>query len=136
VLNPERTIQIGIWGAANIFWEFSHASSMTVIYMGDFMAMGTEAVIQKARAAVGNQTICVSVDIDGSDTAFSPGTGTPEVGGLEPREKLMLLRGLRDLNIAGADVVEVAPQYDPTTITSQLAAQILVEELAVMTLKP
>ncbi len=55
VLDPERTIQIGIRGAANMFWEFSHASGMTVIYMEDFMSMGLTAVIEKARAVVGDQ---------------------------------------------------------------------------------
>lgn len=134
VLDPERTIQIGIRGAANMFWEFSHAAGMTVIYMEDFMTMGLTAVIEKARAVVGDQPIYVSVDVDGFDPAYAPGTGTPEVGGLEAREGLALLRGLAGLSIAGADVMEVAPQYDPTTNTSQLAAQILFEEFALMTL--
>jgi guanidinopropionase len=133
VLDPERTIQIGIRGSANMFWEFSHASGMTVIYMEDFMKMGVAAVIEKARAVVGNQPIYVSVDVDGFDPAYAPGTGTPEAGGLEAREGLALLRGLQGLSIAGADVVEVAPEYDPTTNTSQLAAQILFEEFALMT---
>jgi guanidinopropionase len=133
-LDPERTIQIGIRGAANMFWEFSHAAGMTVIYMEDFMTMGVAAVIDKARSVVGDQPIYVSVDVDGFDPAYAPGTGTPEAGGLEAREGLALLRGLQGLNIAGADVVEVAPQYDPTTNTSQLAAQVLFEEFALMTL--
>ena len=134
VLDPERTIQIGIRGSANMFWEFSHASGMTVIYMEDFMAMGVAAVIDKARSVVGDQPIYVSVDVDGFDPAYAPGTGTPEAGGLEAREGLALLRGLEGLSIAGADVVEVAPEYDPTTNTSQLAAQVLFEEFALMTL--
>jgi guanidinopropionase len=134
VLDPDRTIQIGIRGSANMFWEFSHASGMTVIYMEDFLSMGVPAVIEKARAVVGDGPIYVSVDVDGFDPAYAPGTGTPEAGGLEAREGLALLRGLRGLDIAGADVVEVAPEYDPTTNTSQLAAQILFEEFALMTL--
>ena len=134
VLDPERTIQIGIRGSSNMFWEFSHTSGMTVIYMEDFMAMGIPAVIDKARAVVGDQPIYISVDVDGFDPAYAPGTGTPEVGGLEAREGLALLRGLQGLKVAGADVVEVAPQYDPTTNTSQLAAQILFEEFALMAL--
>jgi len=134
VLDPDRTIQIGIRGAANMFWEFSHASGMTVIYMEDFLALGVPAVIDKARAVVGDGPVYVSVDVDGFDPAYAPGTGTPEAGGLEAREGLALLRGLRGLNIVGADVVEVAPQYDPTTNTAQLAAQILFEEFALMTL--
>jgi agmatinase len=134
VLDPERTIQIGIRGAANMFWEFSHAAGMTVIYMEDFMSMGVPAVIEKARAVVGDRPIYISVDVDGFDPAYAPGTGTPEAGGLEAREGLALLRGLKGLTIAGADVVEVAPQYDPTTNTSQLAAQVLFEEFALMAL--
>jgi agmatinase len=117
-----------------MFWEFSHASGMTVIYMEDFMKVGLQVVIEKARAVVGNQPMYISVDVDGFDPAYAPGTGTPEAGGLEAREGLALLRGLRGLNIAGGDVVEVAPEYDPTTNTSQLAAQILFEEFALMTL--
>jgi guanidinopropionase len=135
VLDPERTIQIGIRGSSNMYWEFSHASGMTVIYMEDFLSMGVEAVIQKAREVVGDQPIYVSVDVDGFDPAYAPGTGTPEAGGLEAREGLALLRGLHGLTVAGADVVEVAPQYDPTTNTSQLAAQLLFEEFALMALR-
>jgi agmatinase len=105
---------------------------MTVIYMEDFMRMGVEAVAALARKVVGNGPTYISVDVDGFDPAYAPGTGTPEVGGLEAREGLALLRALGGLNIVGADVVEVAPQYDPTTNTSQLAAQILFEELALM----
>jgi agmatinase len=134
VLDPDRTIQIGIRGSSNMFWEFSHAAGMTVIYMEDFMSMGVEAVIRKAREVVGDQPIYVSVDVDGFDPAYAPGTGTPEAGGLEAREGLALLRGLKGLSIAGADVVEVAPEYDPTTNTSQLAAQCLFEEFALMAL--
>ncbi|HXW73885.1 MAG TPA: agmatinase [Steroidobacteraceae bacterium] len=134
VLDPDRTIQIGIRGSSNMFWEFSHASGMTVIYMEDFMSMGLAAVIDKARAVVGDGPVYISVDVDGFDPVYAPGTGTPEAGGLEAREGLALLRGLRGLDIAGADVVEVAPQYDPTTNTVQLAAQILFEEFALMTL--
>ena len=132
VLDPERTIQIGIRGSSNMFWEFSHASGMTVIYMEDFMQMGLTAVAARAREVVGDGPIYVSVDVDGFDPAFAPGTGTPEPGGLEAREGLALLRALRGLNVIGADVVEVAPQYDPTTNTSQLAAQLLFEEFALM----
>jgi agmatinase len=135
VLDPERTIQIGIRGSANMFWEFSHASGMTVIYMEDFMRMGVDEVAQRARAVVGEQPFYISVDVDGFDPAFAPGTGTPEPGGLTAREGLTLLRALGGLSIVGADVVEVAPQYDATTNTAQLAAQLLFEEFALMALK-
>jgi len=134
VLDPERTIQIGIRGSSNMFWEFSHVSGMTVVYMDEFTQAGVAAIAERARAVVGDGPVYVSVDVDGFDPAFAPGTGTPEVGGLTPREGLSLLRSLGGLDIIGADVVEVAPQYDPTTNTAQLAAQLLFEEFALMTL--
>jgi guanidinopropionase len=134
VLDPDRTIQIGIRGSSNMYWEFSHVSGMTVIYMEDFMRMGVAAVAEKARAVVGDGPVYISVDVDGFDPAYAPGTGTPEAGGLEAREGIALLRGLRGLNIVGADVVEVAPEYDPSTNTSLLAAQLLFEEFALMAL--
>jgi agmatinase len=136
VLDPDRTIQIGIRGAANVFWEFSYASGMTVIEMEEFTAMGVDAVAARAREVVGDGPVYVSVDVDGFDPAFAPGTGTPEVGGLTSREGLALLRALTGLHIIGGDVVEVAPQYDPTTNTAQLAAQLLFEELALLAANP
>jgi guanidinopropionase len=136
VLDPERTIQIGIRGAANVFWEFSYASGMTVIEIEEFTALGVASVAERARAVVGDGPVYVSVDVDGFDPAFAPGTGTPEVGGITPREGIALLRALTGLHIIGADVVEVAPQYDPTTNTAQLAAQLLFEELALLAASP
>ena len=55
----------------------------------------------------------VTVDIDVLDPACAPGTGTPEAGGLTSRELLAVLRGLAGIDIVAADVVEVAPPYDP-----------------------
>jgi guanidinopropionase len=134
VLDPERTIQIGIRGGSNWIWEFSYESGMTVICIEDFNAMGVEAVAQKAREIVGSGPTYLSIDVDGFDPAVAPGTGTPEIGGLSSREGMELLWRLRGLDFIGADVVEVAPQYDPTTNTAQLGAQLLFEELALMTL--
>ena len=134
VLDPERTIQIGIRGSSNMFWEFSHVSGMTVIYMEDLQKMGVAGVIERARQVIGDEPFYISVDVDGFDPAFAPGTGTPEVGGLTSAEGIALLRGLAGLQVIGADVVEVAPQYDPSTNTSQLAAQLLFEQFALMAL--
>ena len=73
----------------------------------------------------------VSVDIDVLDPAHAPGTGTPEAGGMTARELLALLRRLVDLNLVGADVVEVAPAYDHAEITAIAAAHVTYELLAV-----
>ncbi len=136
VLDPSRTIQIGIRGGGDYLWEFSHATGMTMIHAEDVDSMGIEAVIAKARAVVGGEPCYVSFDVDAIDPAFTPGTGTPEVGGLTPRECQRLLRGLGGINIVGGDVVEVAPQYDATTVTAQIGAQMLFEILALLAVAP
>lgn len=134
VLDPERTVQIGIRGNAEYLWEFSYESGMTVIHAETFAEMGVAEVIAKAREVVGDGPVYISLDVDGLDPAFAPGTGTPEVGGLTPREVQALLRGCADLQIVGGDVVEIAPQYDTTSNTAQVGAQMLFEILSMMAL--
>ena len=129
VLDPERTIQIGIRGGADYLWEFSADSGMTVLHAEDVFARGIETVAAKAREVVGNGPVYISFDVDSVDPGFAPGTGTPEVGGLAPREVLQLLRSMSGLDVIGADVVEVAPQYDATSNTAQIGAQVLFTEL-------
>lgn len=133
VLDPERCIQIGIRGSSEMIWEFSYDAGMTVLHVEDVGRMGTDAVVQKAREVVGDGPVYVTFDVDGLDPSFAPGTGTPEVGGLTPREAQAIIRGLDGLNIIGGDMVEVAPQYDPSTNTALVGGQILFEILTVMT---
>lgn len=134
VLDPERTIQIGIRGGAEYLWEFSYISGMTVIHAEEFTRLGVAKTLKKVRDVVGAGPTYISFDIDSLDPAFAPGTGTPEAGGLSTREAMELVRGCAGLNIIGGDVVEVAPQYDATTNTAQAAAQMLFEILAVVAL--
>ena len=136
VLDPERTIQIGIRGSSEWLWEFSHESGMTVIHAEEMQAMGMAAIIKKARSVVGKGPVYISFDIDSLDPAYAPGTGTPEVGGPSTGEIQALLRGLKGLNIVGGDVVEVAPQYDATNNTAHAGAQILFEILSLMVFSP
>jgi agmatinase len=136
VLDPTRTIQIGIRGSAEYLWEFTYESGMTVVHAEEVTGLGIPAIIEKARKIVGDGPTYISFDVDSIDPAFAPGTGTPEVGGLTTREVLELLRGLKGLNIVGGDVVEVAPQYDSTTNTAHVGAQVLFEILSLMVFSP
>jgi agmatinase len=135
-LDPERTIQIGIRGPAEIYWGFSYESGMTVVHIEDVDRLGIAGVVEQARAVVGDGPTYISFDVDGLDPAFTPGTGTPEPGGLTPREAQAILHGLKGLDIVGGDVVEVAPQYDATTNTAMVGAQMLFEILSLTTLSP
>lgn len=125
VLDPDRTVQIGIRGGAEYLWEFSYESGMTIIHADEIDRMGLDRVIARAREVIGEGPTYISFDVDSLDPAFAPGTGTPEVGGLTPREALAILRGVRGANIVGGDVVEIAPQYDATSNTAHAAAQVL-----------
>jgi agmatinase len=136
VLDPERTIQIGIRGPAEIFWGFSYESGMTVLHIEDVDRLGIAGVVEKARAVVGDGPTYISFDVDGLDPAYAPGTGTPEAGGLTPREAQSILHGLAGIDIVGGDVVEVAPQYDPTSNTAMVGAQMLFELFSLMVLGP
>ena len=136
VLDPERTIQIGIRGGAEYLWEFSTESGMTVLHAEEVDQLGVAAVVAKTRQIIGDGPTYVTFDIDSIDPGLAPGTGTPEVGGLLPREALTLVRGLAGIDLVGADVVEVAPQYDATSATAQIGAQMLFEELCIAALSP
>ncbi len=131
LLDPERTIQIGIRGAQNSDegWTFSLESGMRVVFMEEFTELGVEAVIAEARRVVGAGPVYVSFDVDGLDPVYAPGTGTPEVGGLTTIEAQALLRGLRGLDLVGGDVVEVAPPFDPSGNTALVGATMMYEIL-------
>jgi agmatinase len=135
VLDPTRVIQVGLRGGGTWLNEFSTASGMTVIHMHEVDAMGMDAIVAKARA-VATGPVYVSFDIDSVDPGYAPGTGTPEVGGFTPREVLALLRGLAGLDVVAGDVVEVAPQYDGSTATAQIAAQVMFQIACLMVLAP
>ncbi len=135
-LDPTRTIQIGIRGAAEYLWEFSYESGMTVVHAEDVPGIGIPAVVEQARSVVGDGPVYVSFDVDGIDPSFAPGTGTPEVGGLTTREVLQLLRGLKGIDVIGGDVMEVAPEYDASHNTAHVGAQVLFEILSLMVFSP
>jgi agmatinase len=109
---------------------------MTVIHAEEVAEMGVPAVIARALEVIGSGPTYISFDVDSLDPAYAPGTGTPEVGGLEPREAMAILRGLKGLDMVGGDVVEVAPSYDPTSNTAQAGAQILFELACLAALAP
>jgi agmatinase len=98
--------------------------------------LGARGVVERIHARVGDRPVYVSVDIDVLDPAFAPGTGTPEAGGFTSRELLAVLRGFADLNLVGADVVEVAPAYDHAEITGIAASHVLYELLSAMAPRP
>ena len=94
--------------------------------------LGARGIVERIRDRVGERPVYLSVDIDVLDPAFAPGTGTPEAGGMTSRELLAVLRGFGELNLVGADVVEVAPAYDHAEVTGIAASHVVYEALCAL----
>ena len=132
LLDPGRFMQIGIRGPmyGEDDFAFHHEQGITLIDIEQVKAPdGIDRIVRDMRRVL-TGPVYVTFDIDAVDPAFAPGTGTPEVGGLTSHEAQRLVRGLAGLDIAGCDVVEVAPTFDgPGHITSILAANLMFEML-------
>ncbi len=79
-----------------------------------------------------NKPIFVTVDLDVLDPSVMPGTGTPESGGMQFNELMGWFEYLKDFNIVGADVVELAPDYDASGVSTAVATKVIRELLMVM----
>ncbi len=134
VLDPRRTIQIGLRGSMYDLDDFEWGEKMGVrlVRIEEAMAKGPEAIMAEARQIVGGDPVYVSFDIDMLDPAYAPGTGTPEVGGFTTFQAQQMLRQLRGLQIVGADVVEVSPPFDPTGVTAHAGVTMMFEILCSM----
>lgn len=134
LLDPRRVVQIGIRGTAydREDRDFAESVGIRVIAIEEFFDRGVADVMTEAREIVGDAPTYVSYDIDFVDPAFAPGTGTPEIGGPNSFQALQVVRALKGVNIAGADLVEVSPPFDPSGGTAYLGASIMFEMLCIM----
>ncbi len=126
LLADDHSIHIGIRGPLYDQSDLTDDArfGFQIIRAGDLDRLGLEETSARIRDRVGDHPVYLSIDIDVLDPAFAPGTGTPEMGGLNSRELLHLLRGLDGITIVGADVVEVAPAYDHAEVTALAAATV------------
>jgi len=131
LIDPKKTIQIGIRGAQNTLesWSNSLEMGMRVVFIEEVFENGIGAIIDEARQLVGDTPVYLSFDIDALDPIYAPGTGTPEIAGMTTIQALSLIRGLRGLNYVGGDVVEVSPPFDLGGMTSMTAATVMYEIL-------
>jgi agmatinase/guanidinopropionase len=128
--------QVGIRGPTAGPQDYADARALgaRLTTLDETLERGIPAVLAEIAAGAGSKAVYVSLDIDAVDPAFAPGTGTPEPGGFTSHQMLQLVRGLKGLNIVGADLVEVAPAYDHGQITAILAANLVFEILSVLAL--
>ncbi|RVG23096.1 agmatinase [Sinorhizobium meliloti] len=134
LLDPERVVQIGLRGQlyGRDDYKWARSVGMTLITIDDFEERGRSAVIDEIRHIVGIWPTYVSFDIDCLDAVFCPGTGVPEPGGISMRDALVMLRGLRGIDLIGADICEVSPHLDVGGITSLHAAHLGFEMLCLL----
>jgi agmatinase len=134
---PGRSfVQVGLrgyWPPPEVF-DWMREQGMRWHLMAEIERRGFDAVLDEAieQALDGAEAIYLSVDVDVLDPAYAPGTGTPEPGGLTSRELLGAVRRVvAGTQLAGMDVVEVAPAYDgPGQITAEVAHRLVLEALS------
>ncbi|WP_227321753.1 agmatinase [Acidisoma silvae] len=131
VLDPKRMVQIGLRGSLYTTDDhgWARAQGIRQIYIEEFVGRGVDSVMDEALAIAGDGPTYVSFDIDSLDPSMAIGTGTPEIGGFTTREAQFMLRRLSAVNIVGADVVEVAPPFDPSGLTALTGATMMFELL-------
>ena len=119
---------VGIRSARRKPYEASQKDGNLIVTTNGFRQLGAGGVVDLIPPA---ENLYITLDIDVMDPGQAPGTGTPEIGGLyydEMRDCLVTLIGRH--NLVGFDLVEVAPPYDSSAITSLLAARLIVDVLA------
>ena len=129
LIDPARTVQLGLRGSRFVpeDIQYGYDAGFTILTMDDYEEIGRADTIERIRETIGDGPMYITIDIDGLDPSYCPGTAVPEIGGIIPRDVQKILQGLMGFDVIGADICEVAPCYDPTGITSVTAANLMFE---------
>jgi len=133
---PSNLVQMGIggWYGSRPGMKVARERDTTVITISDVEELGIDRAVEIALECAWKDAAAVflSFDIDSIDAGFVPGTGSPEPGGLLPREALRALRMIAREGICGMEVVEIAPPYDVSDMTAQLGCRAIMDVLGTM----
>nr|WP_319374872.1 arginase family protein [uncultured Methanobacterium sp.] len=133
VLDPLRTVQIGIRGSMEPLWDFSYETGMRVLHIEEFRQMSVLNVIDEVRQVIGKGPTYITIDIDALDPAYAPATEIPTPGGLTTFEMQQIIRGLQGANLVGGDVMELSPPLDGANgVTAMTCAFMMFEILCVV----
>lgn len=129
ISGTENIYFIGIRSIEPDEYEFKKSNNIQVASSRDCFYQGVEKISSDVLAAMSKfSKVYITLDIDGLDPGYAAGTGTPQFGGLNPRQLLEFL-GLffEKLNIIGLDIVEISPPLD-SSLTSMFAGRKIVQE--------
>lgn len=133
---PKNLVQIGIggWYGSRPGLKVARERDTTVLTIGDVERLGIEKAMEIALEVAwdGCDAVYLSFDVDSVDGGIAPGTGSPEPGGLLPREALKALRMAANEGICGMEVVEIAPPYDTSDATAQLGCRAIMDVMGVL----
>ena len=119
IVGAENIKQIGIRSGLKEEWEFMKKYNTLCHKYSDLDFLKSKPIF-------------VTVDLDCLDPSVMPGTGTPESGGMQFNELVDWFEYLKDFDIVGADVVELAPDYDASGVSTAVATKVIRELLMVM----
>jgi agmatinase len=136
IIDPARVIHAGMHGPLYAAADDDIPAELGVEMVPwiELAALSPAQFADRARRRTGAGPTFFTFDVDFVDVAFCPGTGTPEVGGPTSFQALGYVRALTGIDFVGYDVVEVAPQYDPSQITALFAANVAFEMLSLIAL--
>lgn len=125
LIGPENVYSLGIRSGMREEFHYARTSGM------HFYPFDVAEPLKQVLPSLAGQNVYVTIDIDVLDPAYAPGTGTAEAGGISSKELLEAIHLIAksDINVVGADLVEVAPAYDPTEQTQIVASKFVREML-------
>jgi agmatinase len=126
LIDPERSIQIGIRTHA------PETGGLEIIHGNEVEDLTSLAIAERIYTRTGGTNVYLTFDIDCLDVAFAPGTGTPVAGGPSSAKMLAVLHHLKNLQIVGADVVEVSPPYDHADMTAIAGATVALYVIGIL----
>ena len=134
LIDPKRMIQIGIRGGfyGKDSFQWSYDQGIRIVTTEELRRNGVDAICKEIITVAGQGPVYASFDIDGLDPVYAPGTGTPEIGGFDTLEAQMMIRALEPLDLVGCDLVEVAPDLDPSGLTTLTGVTLMWELLCVL----
>ena len=121
---PFRIYQVGVRSGHQDEYTFAKSNTKLFPFNSDTFLKNLDALSDKP--------VYLTIDLDVFDPSLIPGTGTPEAGGIFFQEFISILKRIKNINIVGADMVELSPQIDPTNTSTIVASKILRELLLIV----